>query len=308
MQAIPIRITNVARKFGEREALRGVSFELALGEIAGLVGPNGSGKTTLLKMLAGFLKADRGTVRLFGMEPFRHRAEVMRDARFVFAPPALFEPLTAREHLVHLGGLGAQQKPRASEVDRLIETVGLTGRADEPVDHFSFGMRQRLGLAQALIPKPKLLVLDEPTDGLDPLAIIELRQLLRRLRDEEGLAILLSSHLLVEVDQLVDDMLVLREGQAIFRGSPSELRGSGRYLALETSDDIGAERALLEAGHAVAIEQNGGLRLEVGAIELEQAATFLNAKSIHLLSYRIERPTLEAALLERLGEGSTTSP
>ncbi|MFT5287133.1 MAG: ABC-2 type transport system ATP-binding protein [Planctomycetota bacterium] len=307
MQSSPIQLNDVARMFGEREALGGVSFDLAPGHIAGLVGPNGSGKTTLLKLLAGFLKPDRGTVRVFGMDPYRRRAQVMRDARFAFAPPALFDSLTAREHLVHLGGLGTSAKPSVGEIDRILETVDLAGRADEPVNNFSFGMRQRLGLAQALLPKPKLLVLDEPTDGLDPLAVIELREILRRLRDDEGVAILLSSHLLVEVDQLVDEMLVLQEGQTVFSGPPAELRGSKQYLALETSDDPGAAVALREADHTVSHEANGFLRLEVGALDLEQAAALLKAKAIRLLAYRVEHPTLETALLERLHAAKATS-
>ncbi len=219
---LPIRVSGANRRFAARVALDGVDLEVRPGEIAALIGPNGSGKTTLLKLVAGFLRPDSGEVRVFGLDPARERPAVMRRTRFAFAPPALFEALTAREHLVHLVGIGGG-RAKASEIERALETVGLADRADERVRAFSFGMRQRLALAQALVPVPELIVLDEPTDGLDPLAVLELREVLRRLRDEHGTAVLLSSHLLVEVEELVDRLLVLHEGRELFGGSPAEL-------------------------------------------------------------------------------------
>jgi ABC-2 type transport system ATP-binding protein len=296
----PIRLSAAGRRFGARVALDGVHFELAPGRIAGLVGPNGSGKTTLLKLLAGFLEPDAGEVRVFGLDPFRARAQVMRRTRFAFAPPALFASLTAREHLVHLARLGGGERPSVAELERTLETVGLEGRADEPVRSFSFGMRQRLALAQALLPRPELLVLDEPTDGLDPLAVLELREVLRRLRDEHGLAVLLSSHLLIEVDRLVDDMLVLAEGRAVFRGAPSELRRGGERLVIEAADAGLAEEALRARGLVPETNGDGRLALPIGVLELEDAARLLAEAGTRLVGFQVERPSLESALLARL--------
>jgi ABC-2 type transport system ATP-binding protein len=223
----------------------------------------------------------------------------MRRTRFAFAPPALFETMSAREHLVHLAALGGSE-PTAADVERTLETVGLEERADEPVRGFSFGMRQRLGLAQALLPLPELLVLDEPAEGLDPLAVLELREVLRRLREREGIAILLSSHLLVEVDRLVDELLVLTEGRTLFRGAPAELRSGSERLVLETDEAEAAAGALRERGHEPLEVAGGRIVLEAGAVELEEAAGILREAGTRLHGYQHVRPTLEEALLARL--------
>lgn len=302
---LPIQLAGVVRKFATRVALDGIDFELEPGRIAGLVGPNGSGKTTLLKLLAGFLKPDAGTLRVFGQDPFRERADVMRRVRFAFAPPALFEELNAREHLVYLAKIGGGSTPSRAEVDEALQTVGLARRASEPVRAFSFGMRQRLGLAQALLPRPDLLILDEPTDGLDPLAVLELREVLRKLRDEHGIAVVLSSHLLIEVEQLVDDMLVLQEGRTVFRGTPSELRRGGERLVLEAEDRGLAREALSARDLRAELRSDGRFELEVGALTLDEAAALLASSGTKLVGFQIEQPSLESALLSKLRESES---
>ncbi len=300
-----IELRAVERRFGTRRALAGLDLVMAGGEVLGLVGPNGSGKTTLMKLLAGFLRPSAGSVRVLGRDPFRERARVMQSARFAFAPPPLYDALSAREHLRMLASIRAPGAPRvgAAELDRALATVGLSSRADDRVRAFSFGMRQRLVLAQALVPMPRLLVLDEPTDGLDPLAILELREVLRRLRSEHGVGILLSSHLLVEVDRLVDRMVVLHEGRALFTGTPAELRAGGARLRLEATPADAAEAALRARG--LAPERPGAdgvLYLPAGALALEEAAEIVRAGGARLDAFAEERPTLERALLDRLRE------
>jgi len=296
-----VEVHGLERRFGARRALAGVELEVRAGEIVGLVGPNGSGKTTLLRVLAGLLRPTSGTVRVAGFEPAREREEVMRVARFAFAPPALLENLTAREHLVHLGMLGGGRVERA-QVERVLALVGLAQRADERVKAFSFGMRQRLALALALVPQPRLLVLDEPTEGLDPLAVLELRGILARLRAEQGLAILLSSHLLIEIDELVERMLVLAEGRVLFAGRPDELTASSERVRWRVSD---AERALaLAREHGQAGAQVGADELEfaTGSAPLAVAAGWLAQGGVELREYRRTRATLEEALRARLGQ------
>ena len=305
MDAPPLLLDRITRRFGSRTALDDVSLDVGPGELVGLVGPNGSGKTTLLKIVAGFLRPTSGEARVFGTDPFREQARVMERVRFAFAPPALFPRLTAREHLRHLAGLGAGRVP-AADVDRALETVGLLDRADDRVAAYSFGMRQRLALAQALIPRPEFLVLDEPTDGLDPLAILEMRGVLERLREEHGTAILLSSHLLVEIESLVDRLLVLSEGNALFCGAPSELTQGGARLRLGVSDAAAARAALAERGidATVSAHARNGAReevvLPVDALRLDDASELLGAKGVVLETYHVHRPTLEEALLEEL--------
>ena len=191
MQEPIIQFDQVSRRFGGRDVLKNIDLQVPGGIIAGLVGPNGSGKTTLLKLMAGFIKTTSGDVRLFGYDPFVQRAEVMRRARFAFAPPAVYGSLSAWEHLKFLSatGMPPHERPTHSEIWAALETVGLAARAKDKARTYSFGMKQRLGLAQALLPMPSLLVFDEPTDGLDPIAVVELRDLLKGLQTEHKLTI-----------------------------------------------------------------------------------------------------------------------
>ncbi len=294
-------LEGLGRTFGTRRALWDVGLEMAPGEIVGLVGPNGAGKTTLIKLIAGFLRPDAGRVRVLGMCPRRRSRQVMERVRFAFAPPPLFEPLTAREHLVHLPRLGGTEVSR-SEIDRALQVVGLDERADEPVRTFSTGMRQRLTLAQAILPMPELLVLDEPTEGLDPLAVLELRSLLVLLREEHNLTILLSSHLLVEIEELVDRMLVLSNGETLFLGTPGELTEHTARLRLKVDRAEAAQEAFGERG--IASQMVGDeLELALDGTDLEGARAILRARGLALTGFRTHRATLEEALLERLRQG-----
>jgi len=298
----PVQISGITHRFGGRRALTEVDLEVTAGRIVGLVGPNGSGKTTLLKVTAGLLQPWSGSVRLFGSDPQRDRVAVMERARFALAPPPLFEALTAREHLHHLGNLGnlgRAARVGRREVERALDTVELLHRADDRVGTFSFGMRQRLTLAQALVPMPDLLVLDEPTDGLDPLAILELRAVLKGLRDEHGVSILLSSHLLIEIDELVDRMAVLAEGRVIFEGAPMELRAEGRGVEVRV-DDVERARRIFEAhGIVVRTVVDDALMLE-GELDLEGARTLLRNAGLDLRAFHTVQPSLERALIDRL--------
>jgi len=297
--AARIEVRGLERSFGARRALAGVELDVAPGEIVGLVGPNGSGKTTLLRVLAGFLRPDAGTVRVLGADPWLEREKVMERARFAFAPPALLESLTAREHLRFLAGLGGVA-PSASEVEATLALVGLDERADERVRAFSFGMRQRLALAQALLPRPELLVLDEPTEGLDPLAVLELRALLARLRREHGLSLLLSSHLLVEIDELVDRMVVLVQGEVRFAGTPADLRRGTQRLVLAVADPAGARGRLRAHGLEAHPSGMDELELAPGTLTLEQAQALLGPGELRGFWHR--SATLEQALLAHLAE------
>lgn len=299
MQAV-VRARDLGYRYGRRVALRGLDLDVRRGEILGLVGPNGSGKTTFLKLLAGFLRPTEGSLEVLGSRPFEGAERLFQRVRFAFAPPALFERFTAREHLVALGGLGAK-RPSATEVERALAQVGLAGRADEDVAGFSFGMRQRLAVAQALVPLPEVLVLDEPNDGLDPQAVRELRELLARLRDEHGTTVVLSSHLMLEVERLVDRLVVLREGEALFVGAPAELF-SGRErvrLRVEGRPQAAAAR-LLAAGYSAVV-------LDDGALELREAPSLAEAHALFgaaLREHHTHRPGLEQVLLELFAAGT----
>ncbi len=298
-----IFLENACRRFGRRDALKNIDLQVRPGTMLGLIGPNGSGKTTLLKLLAGFIKTTSGTVRMFGYDPFTHRTQVMRRARFAFAPPPVYGALSAFEHLKFLSAAGVPQIERSghSEIVRALETVGLAHRAHDKTATFSFGMKQRLGLAQALLPLPELLVFDEPTDGLDPLAVAELRGTLKRLQTEYGLTVVLSSHLLSEVEKLVDTLLALNEGGVIYCGTPAGLLEGGRRIEMRIEGELEAGiRALRRQGFNP--EMNGGncLILPAGSIRLHEAASLLQKQGLRLIDFHEKRPRLADAYLQRL--------
>ena len=310
MQKPIIQFNHVSRRFGGRDALKGIDFQVPAGIIAGLVGPNGSGKTTLLKLMAGFIKPTSGDVRLFGYDPYSQRAEVMRRARFAFAPPAVYGSFTAREHLKFLSASGMRQheRPTDSEIWTVLETVGLADRADDKAHTYSFGMKQRLGLAQALLPMPSLLVFDEPTDGLDPIAVVELRDFLKGLQTKHNLTIVLSSHLLSEVEKLVDTIFVLNDGRPVFCGSIDALLGEERRIVIRIEGELKAGIDVLRR-QGIEPEVNGGgrLLLPVGSIQLHEAANLLRKRGLKLIEFLEKQPGLEDAYIKRLHEASDQS-
>lgn len=298
-----ILLDSASRRFGRRHALKGIDLRVRAGTMLGLIGPNGSGKTTLLKLMAGFIKTTSGTVRIFGNDPFIHRTEIMRRARFAFAPSPIYGLLSAFEHLKFLATSGIQRKESTSrnEIMQALEMVGLAHRAHDKASTFSFGMKQRLGLAQALLPLPELLVFDEPTDGLDPLAVAELRRILKRLHTNFGLTIVLSSHLLSEVEKLVDTLLVLSEGKAIYRGTPAELLDGGRRIEMRIEGNLMAAVEALRQ-HGFNPETNGDQRLilPAGCIRLDDAAKLLREKGLKLIEFHVKRPELKDAYRQHL--------
>ena len=260
--------------------------------------------------MAGFIKATSGDVRLFGYDPFVHRAEVMRRARFAFAPPAVYGSLSAWEHLHFLSATGVQPRERSTrdEIMAVLETVGLADRADDKAHTYSFGMKQRLNLAQALLPMPALIVFDEPTDGLDPIAVMELRSLLKRLKSERNLTLVLSSHLLGEIEKLVDIIFMLNDGRHIFGGSPDKLLGGERQILIRIEGDLNAGIDVLrQHGFDPEVNGNGRLLLPTGAIQLDEAVRLLGKQGLKLMEFHEKQPKLEEAYISRLRETSNLS-
>jgi ABC-2 type transport system ATP-binding protein len=200
------------------------------------------------------------------------------------------------------------ERPTRSEIWAVLETVGLADRADDKAQTYSFGMKQRLGLAQALLPMPSLLVFDEPTDGLDPIAVVELRGLLKRLQTEHNLTIVLSSHLLGEVEKLVDTILVLNDGRPVFWGSPDKLLGQERRIVIRIEGKLKAGIDVFRK-QGIEPEVNGGgrLLLPAGSIGLHEAAKLLRKQGLKLIEFHEKQPGLEDAYIRRLHEASGLS-
>jgi ABC-2 type transport system ATP-binding protein len=212
-----VRIEGVGKSFGGREAVRDVSFEVGRGEIFGLLGHNGAGKSTLFGVLLGMVAPDRGEAFIGGHSVRTDRARALARVGAIFETPCFYDYLTGWENLAFLVSLSGRRAVDCG-IGEVVAAVGLAGRIHDRVGTYSHGMRQRLGLAQALLPAPEILLLDEPTDGLDPVGIHEMRGVVRDLCARRGITIILSSHLLAEVEQLCDRVAILHEGALVFCG------------------------------------------------------------------------------------------
>ena len=298
MQAAIIEMNQVGRRFGRRKALQGIDLQVQPGTMLGLIGPNGSGKTTLLKLMAGFLRSTSGCVKIFGCDPYIHRTQIMRRARFAFAPPPIYGALDAFEHIQYLGSAGLPKGERIGDDDIMhaLEMVGLADRAHDKASTFSYGMKQRLGLAQALLPLPELLVFDEPTDGLDPIAVAELRGALQQLHAEYNLTIVLSSHLLDEVEKLVDTLLILNTGRSIYCGPPAGLLDDQRRIEIRFAGDLEAGvEALRQHGFEPELNGNQQIFLPAGSLRLPDAVKLLGDRGLELIEFHEKSPKLTDA-------------
>jgi len=221
----------LSRHFGYRKAVDDLTISVPRGTIAGFVGPNGSGKTTTIRMLLGLLRPTSGSATILG-QAISHPREYLPRVGAVCESPVFYPGLSGRKNLEVLAQLGGHPRSR---IDHVLEIVGLDSRARDPVGKYSLGMKQRLGLAMALLPEPELLILDEPTNGLDPLGIIELRDQLRGMRDR-GTTLFISSHLLGELEQVTDWLVMILEGNAVFNGPAHELVDRRGELVVEAAD------------------------------------------------------------------------
>jgi ABC-2 type transport system ATP-binding protein len=237
-----IATTNLTKTFGKRVAVKDFSIQIPAGRIVGFVGPNGAGKTTTIRMLLGLIRPTSGTGRVLG-ELISTPAAYLHRVGALIETPAFYPTLSGRENLHVLCSLGSINSER---IDDLLDEVGLAERDRDNVGGYSLGMKQRLGVAAALLPDPDLLVLDEPANGLDPEGIIEIRELMVRLRNQ-GKTLFVSSHLLGEVEQVADWLVMIKNGEAIFSGPTHELmahRTGGLMLATGNIADLNTLRDL----------------------------------------------------------------
>jgi len=218
MTEIAISVTDLTKKYGDRIAVSHANFTVPLGTICGFVGPNGSGKTTTMRMLLGLISPTAGSGKILG-EPIDHPERYLHRVGAMIEGPAFYPALSGAENLRLLATLGGFS---IDQVPALLERVGLGDRGQSKYKTYSLGMKQRLGIAAALLPSPQLLVLDEPTNGLDPAGIQEIRGLVRSLADE-GTTVFISSHLLSEIEMISDSLVMLRKGEVVFAGMTQEL-------------------------------------------------------------------------------------
>jgi ABC-type multidrug transport system ATPase subunit len=292
-----IRTTALVKRYGAVTAVDGVDLDVREGDRYGFLGPNGSGKTTTVRMLLGLVLPTSGTVELIGATRPR---DALADVGALVEAPAAYGHLSGRTNLrlLDAAGSGGARGSRRRRVEEALERVGLAGVDRRPVKAYSLGMRQRLGLAAALLRAPRLLVLDEPTNGLDPQGIREIRDLLLGL-NREGTTVFLSSHLLSEVESLCDRVGVVDRGRLVVQDALDALRGPTGRIEVCTPD---AGRAAAVLGSAV--EQRDDDRLWVRADDAATVNGRLVAAGVRVHALRAERRTLEDVVLAATGAGS----
>ena len=286
----------LTKRFGSRTAVDRLSLRVERSDIYGFLGPNGAGKSTTLRMLLGLVRPTSGVVRFplpaGTWEYLRARSRVGA----IIETPAFYENISGRRNLQLLASLsGGVKKKRVEEV---LEIVELRDRARDPVKVYSYGMRQRLGIAQALLPTPELIILDEPTNGLDPQGIQETRKLIRRLRDDMRLTVLLSSHLLTEIEQLCNRVGIIHEGRLLYEGGPEALVTPSKVYRVRV-DDLSTAFELLTTLSGVTVRRNGDSVLRIDANE-ESIATvnaLLVSKQIKVYELSPAQESLEEAFL-----------
>jgi ABC-2 type transport system ATP-binding protein len=279
-----------------------LSLTVQRGEIFGFLGQNGAGKSTTIRMALGLVRPTRGSVTLFGSDMSRHSLAALKRVGALVETPAFYENFSGRDNLLMLARMtgGATKK----QIDEVLALVDLSDRARDPVRAYSHGMRQRLGIAQALLPNPEFVILDEPTDGLDPQGIRDVRQLLPRLRDEHGLTILLSSHLLQEVERVCDTVAIIDGGRLLYQGAIDALLVKEQTIKM-TVDRPEEAYQLLASEPFVSVQRNGSpsLYLKLPQESIGDVNALLVAHGI-----RVSEISHQTATLEDVFMGLTQKP
>ena len=302
-QEVVLRTDGLGKKFGKRWAAKGLNLEVCRGDVFCFLGPNGAGKSTTIRMILTLLMPTAGSIKLFGKDLHRNRGAVLSRVCGIVEKPDFYLYLSAYKNLEILGSM--TRRVRGDEILEALEVVGLRARASEKVRTFSHGMKQRLGIAQALLTGPELIILDEPTTGLDPQGMKEVRELIKRLSREHEMTVFLSSHLLSEVEQVATRMAVINHGEIIAQGSVSELlKKEPTDYSIQASPHPSAIKLIREFPWVEVLSTEDGkieVRIEPG--RSSELIRLLVTNGIEVFSYYPHR-TLEDFFL-RITEGTS---
>ncbi|MFY8165353.1 MAG: ABC transporter ATP-binding protein [Sediminibacterium sp.] len=229
-----IEVQDISKQFGSLKAVDGLSFQVKEGDVFGFLGQNGSGKSTTIRMLLSLIHPSSGSIKLFGLPLQEHRNELLEKVGAIIERPDLYPYLTAREHL-QLFAKVRKKNITTNDINATLEKVGLSNRSTDRVQTFSLGMKQRLGIGIALVHNPSLIILDEPTNGLDPQGIADIRHLIQYLAKEEGKTVFVSSHLLSEIEQVASQILIIHKGKKVAGGATKQLLDPNKTIVHVTT-------------------------------------------------------------------------
>lgn len=296
MSDVVLETEDLTKRFGRRVAVDDLSMRVERGNIFGFLGQNGAGKSTTIRMALGLVRPTSGRVRLLGHDMAKHPLRALARTGAIVETPAFYEGYSGLQNLRLLAAMsgGADQK----RINQVLDIVGLRARAHDKVRVYSHGMRQRLGIAQALLPAPEVIILDEPTDGLDPQGIHEVRALIRRLRDELNLTVLLSSHLLNEVEQTCDRVAIIDHGRLLYQGTIEALIDKEKTVKL-TVDRLDEAYKILTADPALVVSRNGtqSLYVKMADDRIADVNRLLVERGIRVMELSPQRETLEQVFL-----------
>ena len=299
-----IETRDLCKRYGGALRVAHLHLTVPEGSVYGFLGPNGAGKSTTLKMILGLVHPTAGSIQVLGQPmDHAHRLTVLQQVGSLIENPSYYGHLTGEENLRIVQTLrGAPEK----DIREVLQIVRLDGQKDKQVAHYSLGMKQRLGLAAALLGYPKLLILDEPTNGLDPAGIQEMRELICGLPRRFGMTVVVSSHLLTEIDQMADHVAIIREGELVFQDTLAALHGRSRHhLALRTTNDAFAQ-TLLQGRAVPCEEENGFLILPIlSDSETAQLTRFLAEQRLGVIRLEERQKSLEDIFLELTGKAAS---
>lgn len=303
MRKTVLKVQQLNKAFGRQRVLKDLTFTLEQGKIYGLIGLNGAGKTTLMNSLAGLVNNDSGSIQLFGSSNPKELVQQRKKVGSLIGSPALYPNLTAYENL-NLTRI-SRGIPNKELIEQTLLAVNLDPMSKKRVKHFSLGMKQRLGIANALFGEPAFLMLDEPTNGLDPISLVEIRKMLLKANQEKNITMLISSNVLNELDQLATDYLMMHEGQIIEQMTQQELQDKyRRHLALRV-DDLSRTLPIIEQqlhfAHYI-VMPDGTLKLYEGLEDLNRIFTCLTDNQIQILSVTMVEDSLENYFVDRIKE------
>ncbi|RBW69984.1 ABC transporter ATP-binding protein [Bacillus taeanensis] len=298
MRSETLVVKNLRKKIGKKEIIKGLSFELKEGEVFGFLGPNGAGKTTTIRMLVGLIKPTSGTISLSGYHLHRQFSKAIQNIGCIVENPELYPYLSGYENLQHF----VRMVPEIPEkrITEVIELVGLQNRIHDRVRTYSLGMRQRLGIAQALLGKPKILILDEPTNGLDPVGIREMREFIRFLAEKEGLSVLVSSHLLSEIQLMCDRVAILSKGEIIRIDTVEHLLAEQERIIWKVNP-MEKGKALLAEETTILSEKDGFLMTYYNEEKVSVWNEKLVQAGVKVSEIQTKLPTLEDLFIELTG-------
>jgi ABC-2 type transport system ATP-binding protein len=301
MEKTTLSVHNLRKVIGRKEIIKGISFDLKEGEVFGFLGPNGAGKTTTIRMLVGLIKPTSGSIHIGGVNLVANFEDAMKNLGCIVENPELYPYLSGYDNLLHFARmLEGIDEERISEVSKL---VGLTERIHDKVKTYSLGMRQRLGIAQALLGRPKVLILDEPTNGLDPAGIREMREFIRFLAEDEGLSVLVSSHLLSEIQLLCDRVAIISKGTVIRTDTVHKLL-SNRERVVWNFHPFEKGKQVLNSVTSIEEMEDGTIQTEFDADKTPEWNKMLVEAGVSVTEMNRKLPVLEDLFLELTGGDS----